>query len=291
MHLTERGSPLEKFSFFDPVDMRAFEPTAKVGLLATVNPGGLPHITLITTLQAKSPTKMLFGQFTEGLSKHYIRENPKCAFLIMTMDRRLWRGKALYTHCAKEGEDYEMLNDKPMFRYNSYFGINTVYYMDLVETYGKESLPLGRIIPAALATRIVKPAARTGSSERILNPWSEKLFNAPVSPKFLSYVGPDGFPVLIPIVQGLAADSRRIVFSPMAYEAELRMVPSGATAAVFCMSMQMEDILVRGAFRGFRRHLLVELGVIDIDWVYNSMPPNHGLIYPARKLEPVRNFQ
>ncbi len=35
--------------------MKQFEPEAKVGLIATVNPEGLPHITLITALQAKTP--------------------------------------------------------------------------------------------------------------------------------------------------------------------------------------------------------------------------------------------
>ena len=33
-------------------DVEAFETEAKVGLLATLGPEGLPHLTLITTLQA-----------------------------------------------------------------------------------------------------------------------------------------------------------------------------------------------------------------------------------------------
>ena len=28
----------------------------------------------------------------------------------------------------------------------------------------------------------------------------------------------------------------------------------------------------------------------DIDWVYNSMPPSHGQIYPESKLEPITDF-
>jgi hypothetical protein len=30
--------------------------------------------------------------------------------------------------------------------------------------------------------------------------------------------------------------------------------------------------------------------VLDIDWVYNSMPPSHGQIYPEVELEAVTDF-
>ncbi|MEN6475556.1 MAG: pyridoxamine 5'-phosphate oxidase family protein, partial [Syntrophaceae bacterium] len=138
------------YTTFDAEATQAFEPEAKVGLLATVNPAGLPHITLITALQAKSPEQMMWGQFTEGRSKAHVRSNPKTGFLILTMDRRLWRGKAVWTHAVNEGADYVMFNSKPMFRYNAYFGIHTVHYMDLVGTYGRENLPLGAIVASSL---------------------------------------------------------------------------------------------------------------------------------------------
>jgi hypothetical protein len=52
----------------------------------------------------------------------------------------------------------------------------------------------------------------------------------------------------------------------------------------------MEDVLVRGIFNGYCRYRGVNLGTLDIDWVYNSMPPNHGRIYPPVPLERVVNF-
>jgi hypothetical protein len=58
-------------------DMSAFEESAKIGLLATVNPQGLPHVSLITSIQAKSPDQLMFGQFSEGLSKTHVKSNPR----------------------------------------------------------------------------------------------------------------------------------------------------------------------------------------------------------------------
>ncbi len=277
------------YKSFEPEDMPEFEPDAKIGLIATLNPDGLPHITLITALQAKTPSSMYWGQFSEGMSKKHVKKNPKTAFLIMTLNKELWRGRALWTNEAKEGPDYEMFNKKPMFRYNAYFGIHTVHYMDLIETYGREKLPMGDIITGALLTRFSKGGAKK-KGETVLRPWAEGLFNRMDALKFLTYVGVDGFPVIIPLIQCQAAGSGRLAFAPSAYRNELASVPPGSTVAVFGITFDMEDVLVRGVFNGYSRFRGVRLGTVDIDWVYNPMPPKQGQVYPAVELRPVAEF-
>ncbi|HWR67471.1 MAG TPA: pyridoxamine 5'-phosphate oxidase family protein [Desulfomonilia bacterium] len=275
---------------FDTHDMKQFEPEAKVGLIATVNPDGLPHITLITALQAKTPSQLIWGQFSEGLSKKHVRTNPKTGFAIMTMDRSLWRGKAVWTHTETHGEDHEMFNNKPMFRYNAYTGLHTIHYMDLKETWGREGLPLLRIVLASILTGLAKPAARPDTRVRILKPWAESLFNRLDTVKFLSLVGSDGFPVIVPLIQCQASGSTRLVFSPFAYGEDLKELKQGMSVAVFGLTLQMEDVLVRGVFGGFGKSRGITLGRMDIDWVYNSMPPLHGQIYPETELRPVAHY-
>jgi hypothetical protein len=276
-------------SFYDN-EMRAFEPAEKIALVASVSPEGLPHISLLTTLEAIAPSRMILGEFCAGLSKEYIRNNPKVAFLIMTLDRHLWRGTARWTHCAQDGPEYERINNKPMFRFNTYFGVNTVHYFNLVATYGREPLPLSRIIPAALLTRIAAGGAGTGKRGEVLAPFAVKMVNQLDTLKFISYVGNDGFPVLFPVIQSRAADSRRVIFSPLAYGDELTSMPVGKTVAVFVMTMGLEDFLVRGTFLGYERHRLARVGIVDIHWVYNSMPPVPGQVYPKDELTPVVEF-
>jgi hypothetical protein len=272
-------------------DLKFFEPEAKVGLIATVNPEGLPHISLITALQAKKPDKLIWGQFSEGQSKQNVKTNPKTGFLIMTLDKSLWRGKALWTHNTTHGEDYEMFNNKPMFRYNAYFGIHTVHYMDLVETYGKESLPLVRIVLGSILTMVSKAAVKQkNDAGRILKPWAEGLFNRLDSIKFLSYIGKNGFPVIIPLIQCQAADSTRLAFSPLAYSDELKALRQDSPVAVFGLTLDMEDVLIRGIFTGFEKHRGFTLGCVDINWVYNPMPPKPGQIYPEQEIKAVVNF-
>ncbi len=280
---------MPRYTSFEPGDMPEFEPDAKIGLIATVNPEGLPHLTLITALQAKTPTSLYWGQFTEGTSKKHVKKNPKTAFLIMTLNKELWRGRALWTGEVREGPDYEMFNKKPMFRYNAYFGIHTVHYMDLVETRGREKLPMGGIIRGALLTGLFKGGAKKKGA-RVLKPWAEGLFNRMDALKFLACVGSDGFPAIIPIIQCQAAGSGRLAFSPSAYQEELSAVPAGSNVAVFGITFDMEDVLVRGVFNGYSRYRGGKLGTIDIDWVYNPMPPKQGQVYPAVELRPVTEF-
>ncbi len=281
----------ERLTKFAEEDLKFFEPEAKVGLIATINQGGLPHITLITALQAKTPSGLIWGQFSEGLSKQNLQINNKTGFLLMTLDKSLWRGKALWRGVATHGADYDMFNNKPMFRYNAYFGIHTVHYMDLVETYGREALPLLRIGLGSIFTKLAKGAAKQkDSGKRILKPWAEGLFNRLSAIKFISFVDHDGFPAIVPLIQCQAADSTRLVFSPLAYGDELSALRKYSHVAVFGLTLDMEDVLIRGIFTGFEKHRGIKLGTVDIDWAYNPMPPKPGQIYPPQEIKAVANF-
>jgi len=275
---------------FSQEDIESFKPEMKIGLLATVNAAGLPHITMISTLQANSPTEMFWGQFAEGMSKASIRKNPKTGFLIMTLDKNLWRGKASFSRTAKEGTEYDLLNNAPMFRYNAYFGIHTVYYMDLVEQGGKEPLPMGSVIQAAVKTMVAKTLAGKGSGKPVLNPFTTRLLDKMDNLKFLSFIGADGFPLIIPVIQAQTAGSDRVIFSSSVYGNELKAIPQGTVTALFGMSFEMQTVLLRGTYRGVRSIGGFECGEMEVDWIYSPMPPKAEQVYPPQKLEAVSSF-
>lgn len=278
---------------FNNEDIKAFEPENKIGILATVNSEGLPHLTLITTMQAKTQKQLFWGQFVEGQSKKNIQKNHRAGFLIMTPDRKLWRGKADWTHFEKEGKDYEHFNNLAMWRYNAYFGIHTIHYMDLIETTQKQALPLGKIIYSSMLTKFSKKSAHKKKMNRddiIMNQWTQALFNRIDSLKYLSYVDEDGYPVIIPVLQCQAADTERLVFHLGAYKRELSKIKPDKNVAIFGLTLSMEDVLVRGTFKGVQRSRGISIGAVDVNWVYNSMPPIPGQIYPEVPVEEVVNF-
>jgi hypothetical protein len=273
---------------FSTDDMKALEPCEKIGLLATVDPEGKPHITLITSIQPVGENKLAFGEFSWGLSKYYVRKNPECGFLMMTLDKSLWRGRAIWTGAAGEGPEYIMFNEKPMFRYNTYFGINTVHYLDLKSGGAREGLPMFNIIKSVILTSLSGESIRNKNDEEPLNLPGRSFFNSLSSLKFLAYVDSDRFPVIIPVIQCRAADSGLVKFSTAVYKDELKKIPDGAECAVFAMTLDMESVLVRGRFTGIKRRGMVKTGEVEISWVYNSMPPVHGQVYPPVPLEAVK---
>jgi hypothetical protein len=278
------------FTAFYEEDIRSTQPAMKIGLLATVTPEGLPHVTLLSSLMACGPAQLCFGQFTEGFSKKHILTNPKTGFLVMSLDKNLWRGKATYTHYVKEGPEYDYYNNVPMFRYNAYFGVHTVYYLDLVAHSGKSPLPMNRIIFAAIQTMLARTLGRKPSKQSVLNVWTRAFLDKIDNLKFLSYVGADGYPVLIPAIQAQSLDPQHVLFSPSVYADELHAIPEGIPLAVFGMALTMEDVLLRGTYQGIRRVGGVKVGVVEVEWVYNPMPPVPGQVYPPVALQAVSEF-
>ncbi len=286
----ERKSAMTNKNEFSQADMKAFEPSEKVGIIATVDPEGLPHVSLLTSVMAARPDQLIVGEFCKGRSKEYLQKTRKAGFAILTLDKKLWRGKALWTHKMTEGPEYERYNRQPMFRYNTYFGINTVHYLDVVEAGAGRPLPLAGIGVSALLTKLAKGAAAREQSAEALSHFSVTLFNSLGALKFLAYVDAAGYPSVIPLIQCQASDSARLAFHPGVFADELAALSPGETVCVFGLTMGMEDVLARGTFGGYERRRGVRLGTVDIDWVYNSMPPNHGRIYPPVELKRVSHF-
>ena len=275
---------------FTSDEIAALKPNEKIALVATINYEGLPHVTLLTSLLALDDTHMALGEFSKGMSKEFIKKNPAMGFCILTMAMDMWRGRALYTHSAQEGAAYEMFNEFPMFRYNTYFGINTVHFFDLIQANEKERLPLATIALAYVKTAIARLLAKQHKDEQPLDTLCMKLFNRMDALKFAAWIDDDGFPTIVPLLQAKASDSSTIVFSPGAYSNELHKLTSGTPLAVYALTLKMENILTRGVFKGFKRHAGILTGMLDINYVYNSMPPVHGQIYPKIPLAPVKEF-
>jgi hypothetical protein len=279
-----------KETFFSSEEIKKLDPCEKVGLLATISPEGSPHITLITSIQPLSENKMAFGEFSRGLSKYHVRNNPKTGFLMMTTDRSLWRGTALWTGAKKEGPEYAMFNEKPMFRYNTYFGIDTVHYLDPVHLSPAEKLPLASIALSMLLTRAAVGFKDSTDGETPLNNISLSLFNRLSSLKFIAWIDNEGYPAIVPVLQCRASSPGTLSFSAAAYRDELKKIPAGAECAVLALTMDMESVMVCGKFSGFRKKRMINTGTVTIDRVYNSMPPVHGWVFPEQPLEPVTAF-
>ncbi|MDD4316369.1 MAG: hypothetical protein PHC84_04350 [Clostridia bacterium] len=272
--------------FINNEDKQKFAVTGKIGLISTISPFGEPHITLISSIQAKDENTIMWGQFTHGLSKEYLRKNPLSGFFVLNMEKKWWRGKAVYTGDTDTGEDFDMYNNQPLFRYNTYFGIGKVHYMDVKDFSGQQDLNMGAIIKGALQGKFIKPFVKPcPDGIKKIKGLSLRLAKDMTSLKFLSYIDEEGFPIILPVIQAVMKDEGRIIIPLSVGGDEIKKLKSGAKLAMFYANLELSSVLLQGYFAGISKKLGVEYAVFDIHKVYNSMVPVVGYIYP---MEPYR---
>jgi len=269
------------FSTIDDASIKMMDNDSKVGVLATRDESGYPHLSFISSIQALGNDRLTFGQFSAGLSKRFIVERPNVGFLALSADKRYLSGTATYTHSANTGPEFDLYNNKPLFRYNSYMGFYRVFYLNLNRITKLKNLPLGAIGLGAVLSRIKAPFS--ANSKNGAMPYAAKsLFSQLDSLKFLSYFDADGNAVVLPLVQATAAGTDRVVFSNIPFGKALKAIPDGAKASILCLTLKMESVLVKGVY---------SRGRLDVERVYNSMPPKMEYVYPrSDTIEPVRSF-
>jgi hypothetical protein len=228
---------------------------------------------------------MMWGQFSKGLSKDYLSGNPKTGFFVLLPDMRWWTGKALYKGGDVKGDDLvNYFNNKPLFRYNSYFGFQAVHFEDLVDISAGEKLPLLKIACGFFASKALKKKITKNNIENKMPPYGVKLAFGITGLKFVAFADTDGFPRIIPVFQGQPADASTLVFSPTPYGEELQQIPANAKAAVYLANMDLENLLLQGRWTNTIKNGKLKYSCFEIDKVYNSMLPVTCYIYPPKTL-------
>lgn len=264
---------------FEDICQEKFDNDSKIGLLCSIAPDGYPHIALITSLSVKDKGTLMWGQFSHGLSKTYLKDNPKTGFLVLSPEQYYWwTGKALYKEKAVTGDDFDYFNNKPLFRYNSYFGFASIHYETLIDVSAGEKLPFPQIALGFLRSGGLKKLAgsvpKTGNETlRELPPFGMKLASSLACLKFAAYVDADGFPRIYPVMQGRPADAGTMVFSPAPYGDMLRQIPAGARTAIFMANLNLESLLLQGRWYNTEKGGHLKGSAFAIDKVYNSMLP------------------
>ena len=71
----------------------------------------------------------------------------------------------------------------------------------------------------------------------------------------------------------------------------MRPIPAGAKCAVLALNLRMQSVLIKGMFTGTKLRGIVPAGLVEIERVYNSMPPKAQYIYPTdNRIHPVIEF-
>jgi hypothetical protein len=253
---------------FSSSDVEELQSKTKIGLLATISQGGFPHISLVPTITITSREIVMLQSLHPNLVNEHLQALQKMGFLILTTDKFMWRGKALYVG-EKKVEDTS--NIPSVSKTDTWLAVE----VQVVETHGKERLRLLPIVVSSLLTKLASSGLRSTMGEPILEPWAQKLFNKADSLKFASYITDTGYPIIVPLFHGLARDAQAIDFTLHVYQGELASLKSSQKIALFTLATDLEQILVRGTFQGYTRNRLIRLGTIHLEWIQKLVPRMH----------------
>ena len=193
-----------------------------------------------------------------------------------------------YDSLSLEGKDAEDFNQMSLFRYNTYMRIYRVFFNKVRAVSPIRKIPLTGITRGIVANLGGRRKFKTGTKEKRLPDVGMELFNGPIYPKFISYLDPtDGYPVIIPCFQIRAIEHKTLTFTLSQFKKDLKAIPENAKVAAFVMDFELRTMLVKGTYLGVQKGR----GQIDIEQVYNSMPPKFGYIYPKLEVkEKVTDF-
>ncbi|NHJ04245.1 MAG: hypothetical protein EAX90_05445 [Candidatus Heimdallarchaeota archaeon] len=254
-------------------------PEIMAKMIATIDKNDYPHITMISSNKAINKNIVKWGQFTEGLSKKNILENPKQGILFMTaeMPFKFLQIKVDYDYYSTEAEDAADFNQIDLMRYNVYMRIHKTYYNKIKAARKIRNISLLGIVKGIIVNLFGKRKFKTGKIEKRLPDFGMKLFNGPIFPKFIAYLDPqDGYPIVIPCFQARAIEHKKIIIPFSQFKNDLEQIPENAKVAIFVMDFELETMMIKGIYKGKEKRC----GVIEIDQVYNTMPPKPGYIYP-----------
>lgn len=259
-------------------------------ILGTTDEKGWPHLTFIASTKAISNKQLVWGQFLHGKSKQYIQDNPKHGYLLMSINMpfKMLQIKANFTHKLSKSEDLDNLNIGDDMRYSTTMNFFKAFYSDIVAASQLQKVSIIKLLKSIILSKIGKGGLKSNkNAEARLDKFGKVIFNGALNPKFIVYLDPkDGYPVIVPCFQAFSHNHTKLVFSPSLFKEQLSIIPLGSRVAVFGMTMDFVAQVVKGTFLGFEKHRGVNLGIIDIEEVYNSAPPLPGLIYPEKAVLP-----
>ncbi len=264
------------------------QPEIMAKFIATIDSKDYPHLTMITSNWAIDSGTVKWGEFTYGESKKNVISNPKQGFLFMNvkMPFQFLQVKGELDHISTNGEDAADFNRMQLFRYNTYMRIYKTYFNKVVKARELRNIRLTGIVAGILAN-IFGWKGKTNEIGNRISKLGQKLFRGLIFPKFLSYIDSDGYPIIIPVFQARAVEQKRIIIPFSQFSADLKTIPVQSKVSLFAMDFETMSQMIKGVYTHVEKGRMV----IDVNYVYNSMPPQMGEIYPNRpKMQKVTQF-
>ncbi|MDR1048274.1 MAG: hypothetical protein LBL51_00845 [Synergistaceae bacterium] len=271
----------------EELDTKSFADAKKMEFYGTVGSDGAPHITLFNSMYGIGGDTFTWGEYCHGYSKVNQKERPHIAVLAVDEALRMEYGHVRYHHGETAGELFELYNSVPRYRYNTIFGYSPVHFVTVLEWNDRTRAHDPSL---GLRSKLAAGKIHPGSAPDAISVLTRRYFEAERGFKVIGWVDEKGVMQMAPIPQCALSAANRAVFALPGGDSP-SSIGSGVRAAIYCVDLsKMHCVLVKGEYRRMS-HADADLGVVEIDTVYNPMMPKNGVIYPRAPMKPVRAWK
>ncbi len=257
-------------------DIPKFLPEVMVKLLATSDENGKPNLAFIASLYAKDPKTVIFADFMWGKTNVNIDQgNHKVASAFMDLGLNFWNIPGDFTHWETSGETFEYFNNRSIFKYNAYSGISRAGFIN-IHHVDRQKINILKLAGSLVKSVIAKGAVKNSHEIDKLNRLTFNHFNKLLTLKYITYLQEDGYPTIIPVIALKPADKGRVYFPISPFKKEILEIPENVEIACLGLSLKIIMFQIKGKYKGIKKFRGIKLGIIDIEEVYNSLPPLTG---------------
>jgi hypothetical protein len=243
--------------------------------LATRSAEAIPNIVpCISLLPAEDqPDTLFFGNFLLRKSIKNLEEDQRIAILVITPELQGWILKGNFIEFQRTGPYVEHQKSSSLLRYNAYTGVRNVGLIRLLSIEGSFAISKLQVLKDYWLARLA--AVRQGNDQRTLSgkgviiPLGVKIeFARMAAVKVLAWVGPDGYPKVIPSLSLQPARQKKLVYWK---KAGFPSPAAQALVAANILTFEAISYQTKGRWSDSDRS-----GVIQVEEIYAGGPPYPG---------------
>jgi hypothetical protein len=239
--------------------------------LATRNSEGTPNVVpVISILPADDkPDTLFFGNFLLRKTIQNLRQDTRVGILVITQQLQGWVLQADFQEFQRTGTYVDRQMKSSLLRYNAYTGIRNAGVMHVRSLQGTFRISRLQVMKDYLLARLARIGGTAPSDQGATIPLPVRQeFNKMTAVKALTWVGEDGYPIVVPAISLQPARAQSLIcWKGM----RLPEPPQGALVATNILTAEAVSYQVKGRWAGGRR-----TGIIETQEFYAGGPPIPG---------------
>jgi len=240
--------------------------------LATRSALGTPNVVpCVSILPADDkPDTLFFGNFLLRKSIKNLEEDSRLAVLVITEDLQGWILKSDFVEFQRTGPYVDTQMNSNLLRYNAYTGIRNAGVIHVRSLEGSFNISKLQVMKDYIMARLKASKKPVGNGTGVnIPPPVRKEFARMVAVKVLSWIGEDGYPIVIPALSIQPADESTMV--GWLDQGELPAPPPGVQVATNILTFEAISYQAKGQWHPFGK-----AGAIRVQEIYAGGPPYPG---------------